>query len=865
MWTSLPSKWHEQAALFAAWFEMVGFNRHNDGTLDEATAKMRAAPAKEGLRLTARRELISTAEVRPTDWEESGIGGMLHFQGTAKRVETRYKVEHMSLAVVRVPLGGGADSPFAADRVRPLCGMLVRETKKDGTLEDVCWIYVAPHSFDHPIFQALERALYMMRVGPRVALGIAMWATTQDLDPQRYHGQIAKLTQAGARVTMCGEHHWNCEWKKASFGGDARLIAWSGRMNSWETVVRTLLPHAEELGGVYSLMALLVCLAVAATAHSATQAKAAVATLALDYLCVVGGAQLAHAPVVMLASRTAVLGPSWRRTLFVAWAISLVLVNLAVISRRETLLLATFVVALCSARRIHLALLTLRANHKASLALPLLSRLFGWNNTSPSPLRRAASDTELCLLDQPTTDELVGRRRAALGELRARWVVRWPRANELAAALCGAQRDAIPLDCVPAAAPAAADGGGGGGPSGGGPSDGRASPSAAVATAEAVRALTADNIARLKSVSQKEAVAFQLSGSEALMAAARLARVNTGKPLIITFGGGAHGWGDGVAAEGLALGEERYACDVLTLTEQCETTAHVLYHRRDEIAAVIVNPLAGVLADADEGGAKKGGGGGGGYGEWLRRLRAACDGCGVPLVFDESGCGFLLGRGGAQAHFDVVADAVCYGKALGGGLPLGALCGPAWLLQNSEPHLPLRAAVGVSGGDGVLGHPALMVRTNAVLRQLDAPAAAAAVAEREAAVAAWAAAVNADMAAAGHPLRVRSARCVWSIRFERAGRYHWMLQYLLADDAAALTALAPRVFGFAAETTAADLAALRAAILRAAGRMAADGWWPKADEVALNSDRKIAAQLVKEAAGSLLSRWVLWLGENLKR
>ena len=47
--------------------------------------------------------------------------------------------------------------------------------------------------------------------------------------------------------------------------------------------------------------------------------------------------------------------------------------------------------------------------------------------------------------------------------------------------------------------------------------------------------------------------------------------------------------------------------------------------------------------------------------------------------------------------------------------------------------------------------------------------------------------------------------------------------------------------------------------------MAADGWWPKADEVALNSDRKIAAQLVKEAAGSLLSRWVLWLGENLKR
>ena len=241
-----------------------------------------------------------------------------------------------------------------------------------------------------------------------------------------------------------------------------------------------------------------------------------------------------------------------------------------------------------------------------------------------------------------------------------------------------------------------------------------------MATAEAVRALTADNIARLKSVSQKEAVAFQLSGSAALMAAARLARA-TREAADHHLGGGAHGWGDGVAAEGLALGEERYACDVLTLTEQCETTAHVLYHRRDEIAAVIVNPLAGVLADADaaEGGAKKGGGGGGGYGEWLRRLRAACDGCGVPLVFDESGCGFLLGRGGAQAHFDVVADAVCYGKALGGGL-LGALCGPAWLLQNSSPTCR-SAPPSASRGDGVLGHPALMVRTNAVLRRSTPP------------------------------------------------------------------------------------------------------------------------------------------------
>ena len=123
---------------------------------------------------------------------------------------------------------------------------------------------------------------------------------------------------------------------------------------------------------------------------------------------------------------------------------------------------------------------------------------------------------------------------------------------------------------------------------------------------------------------------------------------------------------------------------------------------------------------------------------------------------------------------------------------------------------------------------------------------------------------NADMAAAGYLLRVRSARCVWSIRFECAGRYHRCCS--TSPTTPPRSRRSRRASSaFAAETTAADLAALRAAILRAAGRMAADGWWPKADEVALNSDRKIAAQLVKEAAGSLLSRWVLWLGENLKR
>ena len=84
----------------------------------------------------------------------------------------------------------------------------------------------------------------------------------------------------------------------------------------------------------------------------------------------------------------------------------------------------------------------------------------------------------------------------------------------------------------------------------------------------------------LRRITRKEEVHFHLSGSEALQAAARLVSAHTGRPLLVTFGGAAPGWSDGVMAEGLALGEERYACNVLTLRERCSATLAVLRLRR---------------------------------------------------------------------------------------------------------------------------------------------------------------------------------------------------------------------------------------------------------------------------------------------
>jgi len=92
----------------------------------------------------------------------------------------------MSLAVVRVPLG--IESPFDEARVSPLCGLIV----EDNTGGRTCWLYAAPHRYDHPAFQLLEWTLRIFRVGPRISLAVAMKLTNSDLEPGAHAASIAR-------------------------------------------------------------------------------------------------------------------------------------------------------------------------------------------------------------------------------------------------------------------------------------------------------------------------------------------------------------------------------------------------------------------------------------------------------------------------------------------------------------------------------------------------------------------------------------------------------------------------------------------------------------------------------------------------
>src|SRR5262249_50514877 len=138
-----------------------------------------------------------------------------------------------------------------------------------------------------------------------------------------------------------------------------------------------------------------------------------------------------------------------------------------------------------------------------------------------------------------------------------------------------------------------------------------------------------DNIARLKAVSQLDEVSFHMSGTEAVMAAVRLARVNTRRKLIVWFSRAPPGWWDGVQP---GLGSERPVDDCLTLKDMHAASLDVIRRRRREIAGVLVNPIQSFHPNAPPpndavlltSGARKTGDASIAYREWLRELRAVC-------------------------------------------------------------------------------------------------------------------------------------------------------------------------------------------------------------------------------------------------
>jgi len=367
-----------------------------------------------------------------------------------------------------------------------------------------------------------------------------------------------------------------------------------------------------------------------------------------------------------------------------------------------------------------------------------------------------------------------------------------------------------------------------------------------------VHPIVADNIARLKTLSHMDEVSFHMSGTEAVMAAVRLARFNTRRKLIVCFSGAYHGWWDGVQP---GLGSERAVDDCLTLKDLHPASLDVIRRRRREIAGVLVNPIQSFHPNAPPpndavlltSGARKTGDASTAYREWLQRLRAVCTEAGAPLIFDEVYTGFRLAAGGAQEYFGVRADMVVYGKTVAGGMPIGVVCGTKALMRRFDPEHPMRVAYVVGTFSA---HPTVMGAMNEFLRWLSDPATPALYDEMNDRCAQWAEATNRILAEAALPIRVVHLATVWTVLFVEPGRYNWLLQYYLRAEGVTLSWVGTGRCLATMDFTEKDYSALQTKLVDAAATMRADGWWLGADHP--RREKTMRMRLIREMLAALV-------------
>lgn len=347
-----------------------------------------------------------------------------------------------------------------------------------------------------------------------------------------------------------------------------------------------------------------------------------------------------------------------------------------------------------------------------------------------------------------------------------------------------------------------------------------------------------DNLARLKAISGHDEVSFHMSGTEAVMQAVRLARYHTGKKRLVRFAGAYHGWWEDVQP---GPGNPLPPRETFTLQDMAERSLNVL-SRRHDIACVLVNPLQALhpngSAPGDSGlidGSRRARYDRAAYTAWLHRLREVCTARGIVLIFDEVFLGFRLAPGGAQEYFGVQADLVTYGKTLGGGLPIGVVCGGRHLMQRYREDRP--ADICFARGT-FNAHPYVMAAMNAFLHRLDRPNTQALYADQDERWNQRALRFNNRMEAASLPVRAANMQSVWTLLYPQPGRYHWMLQFYLRKHGLALSWVGTGRLIFSLNYGESEFDQVLERFVAAGEDMRADGWWWTAPELTSKAIRR---------------------------
>ena len=201
----------------------------------------------------------------------------------------------------------------------------------------------------------------------------------------------------------------------------------------------------------------------------------------------------------------------------------------------------------------------------------------------------------------------------------------------------------------------------------------------------------------LSMVPNVDKIRFVNSGTEACMSAIRLARGFTNRDKIIKFAGCYHGHSDSFLIQagsgattfgspnspGVTQGTAKDT--LLANYNDIENVRALFTANPNEIAAVIIEPVAGNMGCIPP---KEG---------FLEQLKQVCHESGTLLIFDEVMTGFRLAKGGAQELYNVQADIVCFGKVIGGGLPVGAFAARNEIMNYLAPVGPVYQAGTLSG------------------------------------------------------------------------------------------------------------------------------------------------------------------------
>ena len=332
-------------------------------------------------------------------------------------------------------------------------------------------------------------------------------------------------------------------------------------------------------------------------------------------------------------------------------------------------------------------------------------------------------------------------------------------------------------------------------------------------------------IDRLRSVSGLDAVSFHMSGTEAVMQAVRLARYHTRRSHLVRFCGAYHGWWEDVQP---GPGNPAPHRETYTLRDMDERSLDVLRTRKD-IACVLINPLQALHPNSPAPGdsslvdsGRRAGFDRQAYTRWLEQLRQVCSERGIVLIFDEVFLGFRLAVGGAQEYFGIRADMVVYGKTLGGGWPVGVVCGRADLMKRYREDRP--ADICFARGT-FNAHPYVICAMREFLRSLERPEIQTLYAGLDQTWNTRAERLNRLLRDADLPVQVSNLSTVWTVTYSQPARYNWIFQFYLRLEGLALSWVGSGRMIFSLNYRDEDFEAVCQAFVTAARKMQADGWW----------------------------------------